>query len=36
MSVARAVERPITSSEGRQPAGKISCRMKLREAFSTS
>ena len=36
MSVPRASEREITSSEGRQPAGKISSLVNERDAFSTS
>ena len=36
MSVARATQREITSSDGRQPDGKISSRMNERDAFSTS
>ena len=36
MSAARPSEREITSSEGRQPAGKISSFVNERDAFSTS
>jgi hypothetical protein len=35
-SLLRATQRAITSSDGRQPLGKMWVRMKLRDAFSTS
>ena len=36
MSVSVAMQRWITSTEGRQPPGKIRALAKLRDAFSSS